>query len=191
MVGVCIQHLLGLDCQSMGQFSVLLALCHRVLLISTFFPPPLRPSREVVLVTSLIVNNSFQWEQTGCPLYAPLQVHQCSSGTFREAGCSISSLLTCWRKSVKLCQWLLNDTMASTNKFVINWLIIIDYNVTVYYVTDWAIILTVIMENCLFKLNRALCHIFRLFILSSQSIYNKIKLRKAPNPVNSWCQLDN
>lgn len=95
MVGVCIQHLLGLDCQSMGQFSVLLALCHRVLLISTFFPPPLRPSREVVLVTSLIVNNSFQWEHTGCPLYAPLQVHQCSSGTFKEAGCSMSSLLPC------------------------------------------------------------------------------------------------
>lgn len=60
MVGVCIQHLLGLDCQPMGQFSVLLALCHRVLLISTFFPPPLRPSGEVVLVTSLIVNNSSQ-----------------------------------------------------------------------------------------------------------------------------------
>lgn len=28
-----------------------------------FFPPPRRPSREVVLVTSLVVNNSFQWDK--------------------------------------------------------------------------------------------------------------------------------
>lgn len=28
-----------------------------------FFPPPRRPSREVVLVTSLAVNNSFQWDK--------------------------------------------------------------------------------------------------------------------------------
>lgn len=41
VVGVCIQHLLGMGRQPMGQFSVPLALCHRVLLISTFFPPPL------------------------------------------------------------------------------------------------------------------------------------------------------
>ncbi len=89
MVGACIQHLLGLGRQPMGQFSVLLALCHRVLLISTFFPPPLRPSREVVLVTSLIVNNGFQWEQTDCPLHAPLQVLQCRAGTFRRACCTV------------------------------------------------------------------------------------------------------
>lgn len=67
----------------MGQFSVQLALCHRVLLISTFFfPTPLRPSREVVLVTSLIVNNSFQWEQSGRPLHAfasgPLVCFRCA-----------------------------------------------------------------------------------------------------------------
>lgn len=75
-VGARVHQRLGSDCQSMGQFSVQLALCHRVLLISTFFfPPPLRPSREVVLVTSLIVNNGFQWEQIGCPLHAWLQVH--------------------------------------------------------------------------------------------------------------------
>lgn len=50
------------------QFSVQPALCHRVLLISTFFPPPLRPSREVVLVTSLMVNNSYWWVQACCLL---------------------------------------------------------------------------------------------------------------------------
>lgn len=116
MLGVCIQHLLELGHQPMGQFSVLLALCHRVLLISTFFfPPPLRPSREVVLVTSLIVNNSFQWEQMGCLLHAPLQVCQCRSGTFREAGWSMSSLLPCWRKSVKLYLWLINGNRVPTN----------------------------------------------------------------------------
>lgn len=143
MVGVCIQHLLGLGHQPMGQFSVLLALCHRVLLISTFFPPPLRPSREVVLVTSLIVNNSFQWEQTGCPLCAPLQVCQCRSGTFREAGYSVSSLLPCWRKSVRLYLWIVDDKKIATNKFVINFFIIIKCNVTVDCVPDWVIIMTV------------------------------------------------
>lgn len=74
-----IQHLLGLNHEQMGQFGVLLqALCPRVLLISTFFfPPPLRPSREVVLVTSLVVNNSFQWDKLEfcCGLLHP-------SGTF-------------------------------------------------------------------------------------------------------------
>lgn len=42
-----------------------------------FFPPPLRPSREVVLVTSLAVNNSFQWDKLAfcCGLLHP-------SGTF-------------------------------------------------------------------------------------------------------------
>lgn len=120
MVVACIQHLLGLGRQPMGRFSVLLALCHRVLLISTFFPPPLRPSREVVLVTSLIVNNSFQWEQTGCPLYVPIQVCQCRSGTFRDAGWSMSSLLPYCRQNLRLCLWLVNDGRVATNTFDIN-----------------------------------------------------------------------
>lgn len=39
-LGACVQHPLGLGRRPMGQFSVLLALCHRVLLISTFFSHP-------------------------------------------------------------------------------------------------------------------------------------------------------
>lgn len=118
MVRVCIQHLLGLGRRPMGQFSVLLALCHRVLLISTFFPPPLRPSREVVLVTSLIVNNRFQWEQTGCRLYAPLQVRQCRSGTFRGAGWS-TGCPHCYLVGAKMssCLLLVNDSVATNDFF--------------------------------------------------------------------------
>lgn len=40
LVGGCIQCLLGLGCQPVGQFSVQFTLCHSVLLISTIFPHP-------------------------------------------------------------------------------------------------------------------------------------------------------